>query len=82
MTIKRMCLLAWLKTLLAKVVLVDEFCHRCGVEQPLVWWCEDQRLWTEITGCHENGILCPDCFNKLAKNRGLLIKWFPKIEVR
>lgn len=82
MTIKRMCLLAWLKTLLAKVMLVDEFCHRCGVTQPLVWWCESPQMWTEITGCHENGILCPKCFDDMAKDRKLLLKWYPRVDWR
>ena len=82
MTIKRRCLLAWLKTLLAKAMLVDEFCHRCGVEQPLVWWCDNPHMWTEITGGHDNCILCPKCFDDMAKERGLLLKWYPKVDGR
>lgn len=82
MTIKRRCLLAWIKTLVCKFFVLCEFCHRCGVRQPLVWWCDNHHLWSEVTGCHENGIVCPKCFDELAKKRGLMLKWHPRIERR
>ena len=71
----RMNWLARLKTFLARRMLLTEFCHRCGREQPLIWWCESDQLWTEITGWHGNGILCPECFDHLARQQRRLLRF-------
>jgi hypothetical protein len=81
----RMCLRAWIKTWIAKWMTVIEFCHDCGVEQPLVWWADDQ-AWSEVTGEKLDndmaGILCPECFDRRAKTKGIAFRWKPEIEYR
>jgi hypothetical protein len=51
-----------------------EFCQRCGVRQTLAWTCDSDALWWGINGT-KNGVLCPDCFDKLAWDKGIYIKW-------
>jgi hypothetical protein len=69
-------ILAWIKKQLVKIVLLTEFCHDCGVEQPLVWWCSSDDLWREVTGYTKgNGILCPKCFDKRAEKKKISIRW-------
>lgn len=78
-----MCLLAKIKSLLCRFMLVGEFCHRCGIQQPLVWWCEGVdhcSLWAEVAGPH--GILCPKCFDRLARKRGIAIRFLATEEYR
>lgn len=80
-------LICWLKTRLARWTTVIEFCHDCGVRQPLVWWA-DNSLWSEVTGAkpvdgdNMPGILCPNCFDRRADKMGLLLFWRPEIENR
>jgi len=78
-----------LKTLLAKYFLIIEFCDYCGIEQPLVWWCESYGLWEEVTGNksisekeHAAGICCPTCFDKLANSKGIALRWYPVVDYR
>ena len=67
--------LAALKTLLCKFTTLIEFCHRCGVRQPVVWWCESDEVWKQVTGCDGNGIYCPTCFDKMAAEKGISIRF-------
>ena len=76
-----MCLSARIKSLLCKAFLLIEFCHRCGIRQPLIWWCEDNKLWEEVTGS-KNGIYCPKCFDCLATKKGIAIRWIAKEDYR
>lgn len=55
-----------------------EFCHTCGVRQPLVWHAADN-LWVEVS---DKGVLCPKCFDKRADRLGILLMWTPAIEMR
>jgi hypothetical protein len=72
-------ILAKIKTFLAKYFLIIESCDRCGIRQPLVWWCEDNELYKRVTGT-ENGIFCPKCFDKMAEQKGIFIRWIPREE--
>lgn len=74
-------ILAKIKTQLSKHFLIIEFCHTCGVKQPLVWWCKSNELWKEITG-NDNGIYCPKCFDVLANKKGIAIRWIANEEYR
>lgn len=69
-----------LKTLLAKVTLVIEFCRDCGAQQPVVWTAED-KLWVEVYGNQHDyvfaGVLCPSCFDKRAQKLGIYLRWVP-----
>lgn len=65
-----------LKQLAAHFMLVIEFCHRCGVRMPLVWRAPDP-LWAEVGS--EWGVLCPKCFDELARRKGLgVLLWEPR----
>lgn len=75
-------LMLWAKSLLQRLHLASwlvEFCHDCGVRQPLVWWADDA-LYREI--CGGKGVLCPECFNKRAHRLGILLRWMPTIKMR
>ena len=72
--------LAIVKRLLAKVTLVIEFCHDCGVRQPVVWTATDG-LWAEVMG-GPSGVVCPACFDKRAEAKGLMLRWEPTLERR
>lgn len=77
----------WSKELLCRWMCIIEYCHDCGVRQPLYWWA-DNALWSEITGeqpvegDNMPGILCPTCFGKRAMSMGILLKWTPTIDLR
>ena len=77
----RMNWLARLKTFLSRHMLLCEFCRRCGRQQPLIWWCADDALWERITGWKGNGILCPECFDKLARDQHVLLR-FLAVEIK
>lgn len=72
----------WAKRLLQRLHLAAgliEFCHDCGVRQPLVWWADDA-LYREV--CGGKGVLCPECFNERAHQLRILLMWTPAIEMR
>jgi len=72
--IRKMVKRVWLK-LGGQVV---EYCKRCGRRQPLVWGSSDP-LWAKITGRTDgSGVFCPECFDFLAKAKGLHLYWVPK----
>lgn len=77
-----MSLLARIKTLVCRFTCLIEFCHRCGVRQPLVWWCESDPLWREVTGCDVGGIYCPRCFDALARRKGIAVRWLATEDYR
>ena len=58
-----------------------EYCHDCGVRQPLVWWAADE-LWDAVMGDdgrNGGGVVCPRCFNKRAERAGGgLLMWHPE----
>jgi hypothetical protein len=70
-------LLAFVKAGLARINTVVEFCHDCGVRQPIVWSAPDG-LWLRLVG-RSGGVLCPACFDRRAQQAGLLLRWRPEI---
>lgn len=56
-----------------------EVCQRCGRKVRQVWWCPDDALWSEITGCRTGGgILCVRCFDELYSKLGKgFVRWIP-----
>jgi hypothetical protein len=60
--------------------LLIEYCDDCGIRQPLVWWCNDKQLWSEITG--GVGTHCPKCFDARAAKLGIHLRWYPLEEIR
>lgn len=59
--------------------LMVEFCHRCGAVQPLDWYAHNE-LWARVQGGRPITlfrVLCPKCFERLARERNILIRWAP-----
>ena len=52
---------------------LTEYCRVCGRRQPLVWHAPD-RLWC-IVNTSVHGVLCPECFNRLAQEEGHWLEW-------
>ena len=50
-----------------------EYCDVCGSRQQLIWHAPDH-LWREING-GENGVLCPECFDRRAVEKRYWIQW-------
>lgn len=68
-----------IKRLLTSVVTLREFCHDCGVRQPIVWHADDE-LWKFVTGRYDGGgVLCPACFDRRATRFGILLNWTPTV---
>lgn len=57
--------------------LLVEYCNRCGVKQPIVWWCRNTELWIKVNGTMA-GALCPECFDRGAAELGVFIRWYPR----
>lgn len=78
---------AWFKGRWCRLFTIIEYCHDCGVRQPLVWW-SDNDLWHEVTGepyiSGDNmaGVLCPKCFDVRCQKLGILLRWMPTVEHR
>ena len=51
-----------IKTIWSKFFPKIEFCHRCGIDQPVVWWAVPY-VWEKA--CDGYNVLCPYCFDKL-----------------
>ena len=57
-----------------------EYCKVCGRRQPLVWHAPDH-LWLGVHG-HKDGVLCPECFDRRAVEKGYWLQWSPYVERR
>lgn len=53
-----------------------EFCDKCGVRQPVSWWCANE-LWNSINGS-PYGCICPSCFDAEASKIGVFLVWKPE----
>jgi hypothetical protein len=59
-----------------------EFCHDCGIEQPLVWSAPDW-VWREVMERTDGGgVVCPRCFDARARAKGMVLYWKPTVEYR
>lgn len=76
--------LSWFKSHWCRWTTITEYCHDCGVEQPLVWWAPNE-LWAEVMDETQVGIenmpgvVCPKCFDRRADAKGLMLRWHPTI---
>ena len=75
-------MLRWLrrtwKGVICKFMVIIEYCHDCGIEQPVVWTADDD-LWMLVNGS-PYGVLCPRCFGIRAEKMGLFLRWKPTVE--
>ena len=62
-----------IKRTLCWFIPVIEYCHCCGAEQSLVWHVPDD-LWMLVAE-DKRAIYCPECFDRLAEEKGLLLRW-------
>ena len=51
---------------------MEEFCHRCGRHQSIVWHADD-KLWNKVAGSYP--VLCPKCFDDLAFKKRIGLRW-------
>lgn len=52
-----------------------ELCQRCGNRYSEIWEAPDN-LWKEIMNLNDgSGLCCLSCFNQIAENRGIALKW-------
>lgn len=57
-----------------------ERCQDCGIPQPVIWTAPDQ-LWAAVTGRNDgDGVLCPMCFDRKAREQGRFLRWVPREE--
>ena len=50
-------------------------CERCGEEIAVVWYAPHE-LWRRISGHNDDGgRLCMRCFDALAEEQGILLRW-------
>lgn len=59
---------------------LTEYCRLCGKRQPLTWHAPDE-LWLAVNGS-EDGVLCPECFDRRASEMGFRLTWGPTIHSR
>lgn len=74
------------KGIACRYMTIIESCDDCGRHQPLVWTASDV-LWGEVTDKQSTltdggGVLCPECFNRRAGAKYLMIRWVPVLEYR
>lgn len=73
--------LALIRWLLSRVVCVAQFCHRCGRRDNICWWAPPA-LWGEVMQAGEGGIRCIPCFHRECDERGIMLRWVPRVEAR
>lgn len=73
------------KQILCRHFIITEYCHDCGIEQPLVWW-SDNEPWSELMERplepNMGGICCPECFDKRAEAKGVSVRWLATLDYR
>ena len=60
-----------------------ESCDLCGLEMPLDWFSDDalyRRVTGRAAGPDQGGSLCPQCFDVLAQERDLHLRWVPILQ--
>lgn len=77
----------WIKLLMLRLRIATplrEFCKDCGVSQPLIWHAAND-LWAEVRDASiedDGGVLCPWCFDRRARKRGIYLCWVPTAELQ
>jgi hypothetical protein len=54
-----------------------ETCQQCNAAYREVWWAPDD-VWNEVSG--DYNLLCPGCFDQLAREKGIYLHWGCKAE--
>jgi len=66
------------KKLLSHFKCINEFCHDCGRDGYVPWLAADA-LWLKVMSS-PRGTLCPECFDKRAREAGIFCVWRPEAE--
>jgi hypothetical protein len=60
-----------------------EHCQRCGKSYATyLWHAFPDALWRKVTGKEENGLYCRDCFDAMARDRGIGVLYWTCAEGR
>lgn len=59
----------------------DEKCERCGRRYSIAWSAPDE-IWKLVTGHGEEGLLCPYCFDEMARGKGIILAWSVNSELK
>lgn len=49
----------------------EDYCHNCGADN--ICWYAPNEIFNSVTGTHGEGIICPQCFMKMADAKGMKI---------
>lgn len=49
----------------------EDYCHNCGADN--ICWYAPNEIFNSVTGTHGEGIMCPQCFMKMADAKGMKI---------
>lgn len=61
-----------------------EMCQLCGKRvgpHTGSWWVTDDILWWQVVG-DMNVVLCPPCFTEMADEKGMLVFWEARQDLR
>ena len=67
-------ILVVIKNILKRFFLLDGYCKRCGKREVPVFKVSDD-LWLNVTGAEHTETYCINCFDKMARNKGIYIVW-------
>lgn len=60
---------------------LGEKCEHCG-KRYLTCWLAPDYVWHAVTGHDEEGLLCPNCFDEMARNKGVILAWRVEEELK
>lgn len=55
-----------------------ERCQECGRDMPVRWW-SPTPLWCELVTTGGGGLLCPNCYDRMAEGAGIRLSWTPMV---
>ncbi len=67
-------ILVIIKNILKRFILLDGYCKKCGKCASPVFHVSDN-LWTEVTAWNYKKTYCINCFDRMARNKGIYITW-------
>lgn len=63
---------------------MGEACQECG--RPYLFWRSPDDVYESVTGTGRSldgqsapGLYCPDCFDKKARRKGIVLQWKPEV---
>lgn len=56
-------------------------CESCGRRDDICWWSPPE-LWHDVVQPDDGGIRCIPCFHRECQERGILLRWVPRIDAK